>query len=62
MRYIKVKAVKQYAKEHKRQASKLFLHSLDVLIEQALNLACSQFNGHRKRLTPDLLPKKRGVK
>jgi len=55
MRYIKSKAVKNWAKEHKVQASKQFLQALDVLIEDFLQYAIRQA---KKRLTPEHLPKR----
>jgi len=58
MRYIKSKAVKDWAREHNRQVSKDFLETLDRLVERMLELANKQWNGHHKRLTPELLPRK----
>ncbi len=57
MRYIKAKAVKDWAKEHRKQVSKDFLESLDRLVEKIL-ISSIQTLGHHRRLTPELLPKK----
>lgn len=56
MRYIKAKAVKDWAKEHRVQASKQFLEALDLLVEDFLQYAIRRA---KKRLTPDLLPGKK---
>lgn len=56
-KYIKVYNVRKFVKAQGKQISKPLLHELDRRIEHMLLVACQQFNGHHKRLTPELLPR-----
>ncbi len=56
MKYINVKAVKDYCHENNRHATKALLYALDALVHSQLEIALAVWNGGRKRVTPDLLP------
>lgn len=62
MIYLNKSAVKKLCKEYDRQASSDFLLSLDKYLEQIVIGACRTWNGGHKRLVPELLTKKKGIK
>ena len=53
--FIKESIIRKYAKEKGKRVSADFLLFLDALIQQKVDSACKQFNGHCKTLTPECL-------
>ena len=53
--YIRAAGVRKLAKEHGKHCGHEFLHALDEMIYRKTMAAIEQFNGHRKRLTADLV-------
>lgn len=53
--YVRASGVKKLAKSHGKHCGRDFLRALDELVYRKIMKAIEQFNGHRKRLTADLL-------
>lgn len=53
--YIRASGIRKVAKQYKKQCCADFLNALDRIVYKKVVNACEQFNGHRKRLTTDLL-------
>lgn len=53
--YIRASKVRKLVKQYKKQCCADFIGALDKLVHHKIVIACEQFNGHRKRLTADLL-------
>jgi len=55
MHYIKIKAVKEKFHQAGKQITRDGLMALDITMEQIIEKACRQFNGHHKRIDSTLI-------
>jgi hypothetical protein len=53
--FIRASAVRKLAKDYGKNCSADFLEELDIFIHLKVGACCKLFNGHRKRLTGDLI-------
>jgi aminopeptidase C len=55
MKYLVASAVRKKVNESGKQIGKDGLYVLDVKVEEYLNKLVCQFNGHKARITPELI-------
>ena len=55
MRYIKSNNIKHKLREQGYQINKQALNCLDVKMDEYLDKCMATFNGHKKRITPELV-------